>query len=166
MQSERIGSTTIFIDDNALAFNAPRFEDPTLSLLRFEESFNATSAVKRCTPFYVTVMVYSPEAGYKFFVKIQRSCSPENDTIWVFQFQLDKTIDGKLVRIVEVEVGAGTDGETAGKIEKTAKEGVNEAQFKALKEEAFPASKKLEQSADDDAKSNVIIAINSVINKA
>jgi hypothetical protein len=166
MQSERNDSTTIFIDENALAFNAPGFEDPTLSLLRFEEDFNATSPVKRCTPFYVTVMVYSPESGYKFYVKIQRSCSPENDAIWKFQFNLDKTIDGKLVRIVEIEVGAGTDGEKAAKIEKTAKDGVNEEQFQALKEEAFPASKKLEQSADDQAKANAIIAINNVIDKA
>jgi hypothetical protein len=36
---------------------------------------------KVCKPFLLEVMVFSPEAGYKFKVIVERSCTPEADDL-------------------------------------------------------------------------------------
>ena len=45
---------------------------------------------KKCKPFIFEVMVYSPEAGYKAEVVIERACTASNDSIWKFVFDLYK----------------------------------------------------------------------------
>lgn len=53
--------------------------------------------VKQCKPFNFEVMVYSPEAGYKAQIVVERGCTPTNDSIWKFVFDLYKkqtTADG------------------------------------------------------------------------
>src|SRR5215813_3337570 len=45
---------------------------------------------KKCKPFIFEVMVYSPEAGYKAQVQVERGCTPTNDSIWKFVFDLYK----------------------------------------------------------------------------
>ncbi|HEV2834058.1 MAG TPA: hypothetical protein VGW58_02010, partial [Pyrinomonadaceae bacterium] len=37
---------------------------------------------KKCKPFIFEVMVYSPEAGYKAQVQVERGCTPTNDSVW------------------------------------------------------------------------------------
>src|SRR5215208_3337005 len=46
--------------------------------------------VKKCKPFIFEVMVYSPEAGYKAQVQVERGCTPTNDSVWKFVFDLYK----------------------------------------------------------------------------
>ena len=45
---------------------------------------------KRCRPFILDVMIYSPESGFKAVVSIERGCTPANDSIWKFVFDLFK----------------------------------------------------------------------------
>ncbi len=45
---------------------------------------------KKCRPFVLDVMVYAPESGYKAVISIERACTPANDSIWKFVFDLYK----------------------------------------------------------------------------
>src|SRR5688572_20006513 len=45
---------------------------------------------KKCKPFIFEVMVYSPEAGYKAQIQVERGCTPTNDAVWKFVFDLYK----------------------------------------------------------------------------
>ena len=45
---------------------------------------------KKCHPFALDVMVYSPESGYKAVVSVERGCTATNDSIWKFVFDLYK----------------------------------------------------------------------------
>jgi hypothetical protein len=45
---------------------------------------------KKCHPFVLDVMVYSPESGYKAVISVERGCTATNDSIWKFVFDLYK----------------------------------------------------------------------------
>jgi hypothetical protein len=45
---------------------------------------------KQCKPFLFDVMVYTPESGYKADINIEKGCTPANDAIWKFVFDLYK----------------------------------------------------------------------------
>ncbi len=45
---------------------------------------------KKCKPFIFEVMVYSPEAGYKAEIVVERGCTATNDSVWKFVFDLYK----------------------------------------------------------------------------
>jgi hypothetical protein len=45
---------------------------------------------KKCKPFIFEVMVYSPEAGYKAQIVVERGCTATNDSVWKFVFDLYK----------------------------------------------------------------------------
>jgi len=45
---------------------------------------------KKCRPFILDVMVYSPESGYKAVISVERGCTATNDSIWKFVFDLFK----------------------------------------------------------------------------
>ena len=45
---------------------------------------------KKCHPFVLDVMVYSPESGYKAMISVERGCTATNDSIWKFVFDLYK----------------------------------------------------------------------------
>jgi hypothetical protein len=45
---------------------------------------------KKCKPFIFEVMVYSPEAGYKAEVMVEKGCTVNNDAVWKFVFDLYK----------------------------------------------------------------------------
>src|SRR6185369_11311751 len=49
-----------------------------------------TTGPKKCKPFIFEVMVYSPEAGYKAEIVIERGCTATNDAVWKFVFDLYK----------------------------------------------------------------------------
>jgi len=70
---------------------------------------------KRCKPFNFEVMVYSPEAGYKAQIVVERGCTPTNDSVWKFVFDLYKkqtTGDG-FDQLVHVSYRALTKEENA-----------------------------------------------------
>ena len=113
------------------------------------------TVVRKCTPFYVRVMVYSPENGYRFHLRIQKSCDSDNAPIWKMRFDLDRTIDDKFVRVVEVEVGVNSSDppeeqqKTQEQIKKTADNGINDAQAETLVKDIFPATKDIAESTGD-----------------
>jgi hypothetical protein len=97
---------------------------------------------KICKPFLAEVMVMSPENGYKFSVLVERSCTPEADSLWKLVFDLYKRIDDKEVQIVHVSYTAKTPVEAKG-VQRMAS-GVTPDQAKVLVNDVHPAAKDIE----------------------
>ena len=125
--------------ENAL-INVPSVDINRFDLLGAEAPAQA-EAPKTCTPFFISVMIFSPEAGFKYFVKVQKSCSANNDPIWKLHFDLERLINEKFARVLEIEIGVGTDGEEAKKVEKIAEDGITDKQSDIINKELFPITK-------------------------
>lgn len=98
---------------------------------------------KICRPFLLEVMVFSPEAGFKFKVLVERSCTPEADAIWKLVFDLFRVTEEKEVQVVHVSFTTGTAIEQKA-VQLMATEGVKPSQAKILIEEVHPAAKAVE----------------------
>lgn len=98
---------------------------------------------KRCRPFLLQVMVFSPEAGYKFEVVVEKACTPENDPVWKLVFDLYKQKRDGFDQIVHVSFRAGTAEESDG-VKRLALEGVSEKQADLLTGPVYDAAKTLE----------------------
>jgi hypothetical protein len=98
---------------------------------------------KRCRPFLLQVMVFSPEAGYKFEVVVEKGCTPENDPIWKLVFDLYKQKREGFDQIVHVSFRAGTAEESEG-VKRMALEGVSDQQADLLTGPVYDAAKALE----------------------
>lgn len=99
--------------------------------------------VKKCKPFLLEVMVFSPETGYKFNLMVERSCSPEAEPVWKLVFDLYKMQDGKEVQIVHVSFTAGSADEKKN-IQMMVTDGVTSAQARIIVEELHPAAKAIQ----------------------
>jgi hypothetical protein len=124
---------------------------------------------KLCKPFVLNVMVFSPEAGFKFEVAVEKSCTPAADSLWKLVFDLyKKKADGTFDQIVHVSYKADTAIE-AQVIEKTAVNGVSAAQADGLINKVHPAVKELESAETmkpedlDKARAKVKEAIKKVV---
>lgn len=111
-----------------------------------------TTGGKKCTPFLLRVMVYSPESGYKFTIEIQKACSDQNEPIWKLLFDLFKKIDDEFVRLVGVEFVAG-DPNDIKKIAAITDEGMKRPQVRAFRDNVFPLIKPF---ADNGTKPNAV----------
>lgn len=98
---------------------------------------------KRCRPFLLQVMVFSPEAGYKFEVVVEKGCTPENDPIWKLVFDLYKRKKDGFDQIVHVSFRAGSNQESEG-IKRMALQGVSDKQADLLTGPVYDAAKALE----------------------
>jgi hypothetical protein len=98
---------------------------------------------KICKPFLLEVMVFSPEAGYKFEVMVERSCTPEADAIWKIVFDLYRVTEDEEVQVVHVSFTTGTAVEQKA-VQLMATEGVKPGQARILIEEVHPAAKAVE----------------------
>ena len=98
---------------------------------------------KQCKPFLLEVMVFSPEAGFKFKVVVERSCTPEADAIWKLVFDLFKVTNDKEVQIVHVSFTTGTPVEQKA-VQAMAVEGVKPAQAEVLVTKVHPAARALQ----------------------
>ena len=98
---------------------------------------------KICRPFLLEVMVFSPEAGFKFKVLVERSCTPEAEAIWKLVFDLFRVTEEKEVQVVHVSFTTGTAVEKKA-VQLMATEGVKPSQAKILIEEVHPAAKAVE----------------------
>jgi hypothetical protein len=89
-------------------------------------------------------MVFSPEAGFKFKVIVERSCTPSADPLWKLVFDLYevKTKNEKTeeTQIVHVSYTTSTPVE-AKTVQLMAAEGVKPEQAEVLIEEVHPAAK-------------------------
>lgn len=105
---------------------------------------------KRCRPFLLQVMVFSPEAGYKFEVVVEKACTPENDPIWKLVFDLYKQKKDAFDQIVHVSFRAGTADESEG-VKRMALAGVSDKQADLLTGPVYDAAKALEGVATPTA---------------
>ena len=95
---------------------------------------------KVCRPFLLEVMVFSPEAGYKFHVVVERSCSPEADAIWKLVFDLYRVKANSEVQLVHVSFTAGTPVQEQS-LQRMVSQGVKQEQSDLLVNEVQPATK-------------------------
>jgi len=101
-----------------------------------------TTGSGNCNPFLLKVMIFSPEAGFKFDVSVQLTCSPTNDKTWNLIFNLYKKVGTDFVQVVGVEFQAQTPAEKVA-LETMSNEGVNVLQSRALRTKVHPAVKPL-----------------------
>jgi hypothetical protein len=96
---------------------------------------------KICKPFLLDVMVFSPEAGFKFNVSVERDCTPTADSIWKLVFDLYKVVPGQPdVALVHVSFTSGTPVEQTA-LQNMATQGVAPAQADTLVKVVYPATK-------------------------
>jgi hypothetical protein len=100
-------------------------------------TISAPAAGETCTEFRIKVMIFSPEAGFKFDVTVQRKCFP---TKFLVIFNLFKKVGSEFVQIVGVEFEAEKKEEQKA-IEDISKNGLNVLQDRAFKKKVFPAVK-------------------------
>jgi hypothetical protein len=96
---------------------------------------SATSVVpigpKICKPFLLEVMIFSPEAGYKFNVSVERDCSKQADPLWKLVFDLYQVANGKETQLVHVSYKAMEQVEQQ-RVQKMVSQGVTPGQAAAL----------------------------------
>lgn len=119
---------------------------------------------KICKPFLLEVMVFSPEAGYKFKVDVERSCSPQADPIWKLVFDLYRVTNGQEIQIVHVSFTAGVPVEQEA-VQSMATDGVTEAQSDVLINKVHPAVKAIEgvSSPSDAQKKSIHDAMHEAV---
>lgn len=100
----------------------------------------ATTGPKKCKPFELEVMVFAPSSGFKIEVKIERSCSPQADSIWkiVFDLYKKKPNSDAFTQLVHVSYTGHTAVEQRG-LEITAIDGINEPQADVVVTNIGPA---------------------------
>jgi hypothetical protein len=121
---------------------------------------------KICKPFLLDVMVFSPEAGFKFHVSVERSCTPTADAIWKLVFDLYKVVSGQPdVALVHVSFTSGTPVEQQA-LQNMATQGVAPAQADAIVNTVYPATKAIvgNQNPTPEQKQAVHDAMSQVVN--
>lgn len=100
-----------------------------------------------CKPFLLEVMVFSPEAGFKFQVSVERSCESPTREIWKLVFDLFKkqATGTDFDQIVHVSYRAANDIQQK-KIATTATKGLTPEQSDRLINRVHPAVKALANS--------------------
>ena len=98
---------------------------------------------RKCKPFLLRVMVFSPESGYKFEIEVQLACTAENEEVWKLLFNLYKQKNNDFVEIVSVEFVAGNPNEIA-KVAAVSDQGLTRPQVRAFRDSVFPAAKATE----------------------
>ncbi len=99
-----------------------------------------TTGGKKCKPFLLRVMIFSPESGYKFTIEIQKACSSSNEAIWKLLFDLYKKIDGEFEEVVSVEFVAG-DPNDIKKVASITEDGMKRPQVRAFRDNVYPLVK-------------------------
>lgn len=102
---------------------------------------------KKCKPFVLEVMVFAPEAGFKFEVSIEKSCTKDADPIWklVFDLYKKKATGNDFDQIVHVSYKAGTPVES--KVIEGTINGVSDKQADILINKVHPAVKDLDNAS-------------------
>lgn len=116
---------------------------------------------QKCRPFLLKVMVYSPEAGYKFIIEIQKACTANNEEVWKLLFDLYKKIDNNFVEIISVEYVAGDPNEIE-KVAAITDEGMKRSQVREFRENVYPVVKTIAvkgetPTTEDQNNANLVI---------
>lgn len=117
---------------------------------------------KKCKPFLIEVMVFSPEAGFRFEVAVERECTPENDSIWkiVFDLYKQKASGVGFDQIVHVSYRGKSAEENRGIARMV--DGVSPGQASVIVDEVFPATKKFGANPTEASKAVVAEASRKV----
>ena len=85
-------------------------------------------------------MVFAPSSGFKIEVKIERSCTPQAESIWkiVFDLYKKKPNSDAFTQLVHVSYTGGTTVEQQG-LQTTAVDGINEDQADVVVTRVGPA---------------------------
>ncbi|HEV2842210.1 MAG TPA: hypothetical protein VGW39_12870 [Chthoniobacterales bacterium] len=121
---------------------------------------------KVCKPFLLDVMVFSPEAGFKFHVSVERDCTPTADAIWKIVFDLSRVVAGSPdVLLVHVSFTSGTPVEQQA-VQDMASQGVTPAQADVLVNQVYPAAKAIvgNNNPSDAEKQQIHDAMAQVVN--
>src|SRR5947209_2160097 len=86
---------------------------------------------KTCQPFLLEVMIFSPEASYKFKVDVERDCTPQADAIWKLVFDLYRVDGTNETQLVHVSFTSGAPVESQA-IQNMASQGVKPKQADVL----------------------------------
>jgi hypothetical protein len=103
-------------------------------------STSITTGGRKCKPFLLRVMVFSPESGFKFTIEVQKACTSTNEPVWKLLFDLFRKIDNEFVEIISVEFVAG-DPNDIDKIAAITDEGMKKAQVRAFRDDVYPLVK-------------------------
>ncbi|HEY1938603.1 MAG TPA: hypothetical protein VGJ33_11765 [Candidatus Angelobacter sp.] len=121
---------------------------------------------KKCKPFVLQVMVFSPESGFKFEVTVEKDCSASNDPIWKLVFDLYKkqATGSDFDQIVHVSFTSGTTAEQQG-IQSMVSQGVSSGQADVITSQVYPAAKALDgvQNPTDQQKQAVHQAMSQAV---
>lgn len=100
-------------------------------------TITTAAAKETCTEIRLKVMIFSPEAGFKFDVTIDKKCFP---TKWHIIFNLFKKVGTDFVLIVSVDFEAEKKVEEK-KIAVMSTEGIGVMQSRAFRKKVFPLVK-------------------------
>jgi hypothetical protein len=121
---------------------------------------------KKCKPFVLQVMVFSPESGFKFEVLVEKDCSASNDPIWKLVFDLYKkqATGSDFDQIVHVSFTSGSAAEQQG-IQSMVSQGVSSGQADVITNEVYPAAKELDgvQNPTPDQKQTLHDAMSKAV---
>jgi hypothetical protein len=121
---------------------------------------------KKCKPFVLQVMVFSPESGFKFEVMVEKDCSATNDPIWKLVFDLYKrqATGSDFDQIVHVSFTSGTTAEQQG-IQSMVSQGVSSGQADVITNQVYPAAKALDgvQNPTDQQKQALHQALSQAV---
>lgn len=118
---------------------------------------------KKCKPFIFEVMVYSPEAGYKAEIVVERGCTAANDAVWKFVFDLykRKTTGEGFDQLVHVSYRALTKEENIAIVGMI--DGLTDAQIDKLPD-LHDAAKDFHDNPTNETKAAVLDAAHDVVN--
>ncbi len=125
-----------------------------------------TTGRKKCKPFLLRVMIFSPETGYKFTIEVQKACDSKNEAVWKLLFDLYKKIDGEFVEVVSVEFVAG-DPNDIKKVAAITENGMKRAQVRAFRDNVYPLVKPFGDSGKPPAaadKKKIDSAVQAAVN--
>ncbi len=125
-----------------------------------------TTGGKKCKPFLLRVMVFSPESGYKFTIEIQKACTSQNEPVWKLLFDLYKKTATDFQEVVSVEFVAGDPNDIT-KIAAITEDGMNRSQVRAFRDNVYPLVKPFGDSGqkpNDDQKKKIDDSMKTAIN--
>ena len=98
---------------------------------------STATAKDTCTEIHLKVMIFSPEAGFKFDVSVERTCFP---TKWHIIFNLYKKSGSDFVQIVGVDFEAEKKTEEKA-IASMSTDGIGVMQSRAFRKKVYPLVK-------------------------
>lgn len=125
-----------------------------------------TTGIKKCKPFLLRVMVFSPESGFKFTIEIQKACTSQNEPVWKLLFDLYKKVGADFQEVVSVEFVAG-DPNDIDKVAAITDDGMKRPQVRAFRENVYPLVKPFGDSGQKpsaDQKKKIDDSIRQAIN--